>query len=114
MRAAKDLETKRALEEKVQNGELERLPSWQRDLLDLHRKLGGDGWKEAVGWPTEEYVAAGTVGTGDMYGVTRPFQRPTEVSALDLAWNGLSGDFSSLDGIWKMQGLEILHLGVNR
>jgi hypothetical protein len=93
----------------------ERIPGWQKSLLDIYRKLGGTDWKEQGGWPTANLMPhSQSVPNIEMYGVQRPFFRLSEVTVLDLAWNGLRGDIASCDGLWKLHSLEVLHLGANR
>lgn len=105
------------VEEKIRTGELERIPGWQRDLVEIYLKSGGPEWRESSGWPTSDVVPGGSPQLEpeiELYGVMRPFKRQTEVTSLDLSWNNLCGELSSMGGIWNFKSLEILHLGANK
>mmetsp|Transcript_951 Transcript_951/g.1205 ORF Transcript_951/g.1205 Transcript_951/m.1205 type:complete len:456 (-) Transcript_951:233-1600(-) len=89
-----------------------RLPPWQVDLLDIYIKTNGDNWKEQSGWPTSSSLKP--TNNVEIFGVTRPYNRPNEVVSIDLSWNNLNGDFNNIEGFWNIQTLEVLHLGANR
>jgi Leucine-rich repeat (LRR) protein len=94
----------------------ERLPEWLRDLHDIFVRSNGVSWKEKQGWPSTPRIPKGQMNFSktEIYGVSRPFDRPTEVTSIDLCWNELSGDVSEIEGLWNMPALEVLHLGANK
>jgi Leucine-rich repeat (LRR) protein len=103
------------LEERLQSGAWEKLPHWKCALVELYKKLGGPGWRERGGWPSAEHVPTGSVPIDEeLFGVSRPFNKRHEVSSLDLAWNNLAGDLSTVVSLWGMSGLEVLSLGANK
>jgi len=103
------------LEERLQSGAWEKLPHWKCALVELYKKLGGPGWRARGGWPSAEHVPTGSVPLDEeLFGVSRPFDKRHEVSSLDLAWNNLAGDISTVASLWGMSGLEVLSLGANK
>ena len=94
----------------------EPLPPYMQHLLDIFVHLDGEAsWKNRDGWPTSAEVPAGTSTEHvEIYGVTRQWDKPNEVSALDLAWNGLRGNITRLHGIWAQPSLTTLQLSANK